>query len=399
MTTPLAIDGGPPAVTHPIPEWPVHDHRERDALLAVLDSGQWGAITGKKSAHFAAAFARFQGARHGVCTTSGSTALEAALEALGVGSGDEVVTSAWTFIATAGAILTMGARPIFVDIDPTTNTIDPGRIEAAITPRTKAIVPVHIGGLPADMDGVMAVAQRAGLPVLEDACQAWGARWRDRGAGTIGALGCFSFQQSKNITAGEGGAVVTDDRELHDRVWSITNTGRTPESAGMFDFAMVGRNLRMTEWQAAVLLVQLERLPEQMHRRDRAAARLTAALAEVPGLAPLRLDPRVTRCGWHLYQLTYDPSAFGGRDRAALLAALKAEGVPASGGYIALPRIEAIRIAVRDRFGADAAEGPIPHAEAAGATTVWLPQALLLGGDALIDEVIAAFRKIAAAWG
>lgn len=394
----LAIDGGSPTVTRPMPAWPVHNHRERDNLLSVLDSGRWGSITGEKTEAFAAAFARFQGARHAVCATSGTAALEAALEALGVGPGDEVITSAWTFVATAGAILTAGARPVFVDIDPTTNTIDPHRIEAAITPKTTAIVPVHIGGLPADMDGVMAVAERAGLPVLEDACQAWGARWRDRGAGTIGALGCFSFQESKNITGGEGGAVVTDDRKLRDRVWSLHNTGRDPGRPGMFDFAMIGRNLRMTEWQAAILLAQLERLPEQMDRRDYAAARLTAALSEIPGLTPLRIDPRVTRCAWHLYQLRYDPGAFGGRARAAFLAALGAEGVPASGGYLALPRVEAVRDAIRERFGADAADQPIPHADAAGETVVWLPQNLLLGDDALIDEVIAAFRKIAAAW-
>lgn len=225
----LAIDGGTPAVTRPMPTWPVHDHRERDNLLAVLESGRWGSITGDRTERFAEAFARFQGARHAVCTTSGSTALEAALEALGVGPGDEVITSTWTFIATAGAILTLGARPVFVDIDPATNTIAPDRIEAAIASKTKAILPVHIGGLPADMDGVVSVADRAGLPVLEDACQAWGASWHGRAVGTIGNLGCFSFQESKNISGGEGGMIVTNDRELFDRVWSIHNTGRDPE--------------------------------------------------------------------------------------------------------------------------------------------------------------------------
>ncbi|HYH13480.1 MAG TPA: DegT/DnrJ/EryC1/StrS family aminotransferase, partial [Thermomicrobiales bacterium] len=286
MTEILAIDGGTPAVSSPMPAWPVHSDRERELLLSVLESGQWGELTGSRNAEFATAFATFQGADHALLTPSGTLALEAALEALGIGPGDEVVTSAWTFVATASAILTMGAQPVFVDIDPFTNTIDPARIAEAITPRTKAIVPVHIGGLPADMDGVMAVANRAGLPVLEDACQAWGAQWRDRGVGTIGALGCFSFQESKNITAGEGGAVVTNDRALHERVWSIHNTGRTPASVGMFDYAMVGRNLRMTEWQAAILLAQLERLPEQMKQRDRAAVRLTGALEEIPGLVP-----------------------------------------------------------------------------------------------------------------
>jgi perosamine synthetase len=397
MTT-LAIDGGTPAVTATMPPWPVHTERERELLLDVLESGHWGSLTSPKVDQFAAAFARFQGAGHAVCTASGTAALEAALEALGVGTGDEVITSAWTFIASASAILTVGARPVFVDIDPTTNTIDPACIEAAVTSRTRAVMPVHVGGLPADMDEVMEVATGAGLPVLEDACQAWGAQWNSRGVGSIGDLGCFSFQETKNLAAGEGGMVVTDNPELHERVWSIHNTGRTPQSEGMFDFASVGRNLRMTAWQAAILHAQLERVPEQMDRRDRAAARFTDALADIPGLTPLRIDKRVTRCAWHLYQFTYDPDAFGGEDRATFLDALNGEGVPGSGGYIPLPRVEAVARTVYERFGGEASEHRTPHADAAGETAVWLPQQLLLADDATIDEVITAFRKISSAW-
>lgn len=398
MTSTLAIDGGPAACTCALPEWPIHDQREHDQILEVLASGQWGSLTGRKVDEFSKAFAAFQGASHAVCVPNGTLALEAALESLGVGPGDEVITSAWTFIATASAILTLGARPVFVDIDPTTNTIDPARVADAITPKTRAIVPVHIGGLPADMDGVLQVARTSGLPVLEDACQAWGAHWNGQGVGTIGDLGCFSFQESKNITAGEGGAVVTNSEELYGRIWSIHNTGRTPESAGMFDFAMVGRNLRMTEWQAAILLAQLERMPGQMTRRDHNAARITGALSDLSGLTPLRIDDRVTRCGWHLYQLTYDPAVFGGRDRATFLVALAAEGVPCSGGYAPLPDLKAIRDTIQARFGEDAARHPIPNAEAAGRHTVWLPQNLLLTDDATIDQVIRAFEKIAFAW-
>jgi dTDP-4-amino-4,6-dideoxygalactose transaminase len=397
MTT-LAIDGGTPAVTAALPAWPIHTHRERELLLDVLESGQWGSLTSPKVDQFAAAFARFQGADHAVCTASGTTALEAALEALGVGAGDEVITSAWTFIASASAILTVGARPVFVDIDPATNTIDPACIEAALTPRTRAVMPVHIGGLPADLDGVMDIATRAGLPVLEDACQAWGAQWNNRGVGTIGDLGGFSFQETKNLAAGEGGIVVTNSPDLHERVWSIHNTGRTPQSEGMFDFASVGRNLRMTAWQAAILLAQLERAPELMDRRDHAATRLTEALTEIPGITPLRIDGRVTRCAWHLFQITYSPAAFGGRDRETFLGALNGEGVPGSGGYIPLARVEAVARTVHERFGDDATGHRTPHADAAGKYTVWLPQQLLLADDATIDEVITAFRKISSAW-
>src|SRR5665811_67084 len=398
MTTTLAIDGGTPACNGSFPDWPMHDHRERELLLEVLDSGHWSELSGPKVDQFSAAFAAFQGADHAVCTPSGTTSLEAALEAIGVGPGDEVITSAWTFIATASAILTLGARPVFIDIDPTTNTIDPACIAGAITPKTAAIVPVHIGGLPADMDGVLEVARDHGLPVLEDACQAWGAQWNGDGVGTIGDLGCFSFQESKNITAGEGGAIVTNDAALHDRLWSIHNTGRTPDSEGMFDFASVGRNLRMTEWQAAILLAQLERLPAQMARRDRGAARITSALGEIPGLTPLRIDDRVTRCGWHLYQFTCDPEAFSRHDREGFLAALKAEGVPCSAGYIPLPHIGAMADTIHKRFVEPAERHPIPHAEAAGRHTVWFPQTLLLADDGTIDQVTTAFTKISRAW-
>lgn len=398
MNDTLAIDGGTPACTGFFPEWPIHDHRERDNLVAVLESGQWGELSGPMVDDFSAAFATFQGASHAVCTPNGTLALEAALEALGVGPGDEVITSAWTFIATAGAMLTLGARPVFVDIDPTTNTIDPSLIAAAITPKTKAIVPVHIGGLPADMDGVLEVARASGLPVLEDACQAWGAEWRGQGVGVIGDLGCFSFQESKNITAGEGGAVVTNNAALHDLVWSIHNTGRVRQREGMFDHVMPGRNLRMTEWQGAILLAQLERLPEQMARRDHSAARLTEAITELAGLTPLRTDDRVTRCGWHLYQVIYDPRRFGGRDRSNFLAALNAEGVPCSAGYLPLPYIDAIREAVRQRFGEEVLRHPIPHAGASARDTIWLPQTLLLADDDTIAQVVTAFRRIARAW-
>lgn len=398
-TTRLAVDGGAPVRTAPFPAWPVFGDRERAVLSDVLESGHWGEITGDKTKAFARRFAAFQGARHAVCTPNGTLALELALETLGVGHGDEVITSAWTFIATAGAVLTMGARPVFVDIDPATNLIDPGAIEAAITTRTKAIVPVHVGGQPADLDAVLEIGSRHGIPVLEDACQAWGAAWRGTPVGAIGAMGTFSFQASKNINAGEGGAVVTNDPALFDLAWQIHDTGRSPEG-GTFEHEIPGRNLRMTEWQGAILLAQLERLPAAMDRRDQSAARLTDGLREIAGLDPTEVDARVTRHAWHLFQIRYDPAAFGGRSRAEFLAALQAEGIPCMPGYRPLPAQKAIRNALRGRFGADAvAQSPVPHAELAGERTVWLEQTLLLGEDEDIDDILAACRKIQRAWG
>ncbi len=232
MSTQLAIDGGTPIRTAPFPAWPIYDEREERNLLEVLRSGQWG-IGGSKVAQFEQRFAEYQGAAFGVCVPNGTLALQMALNTLGIGPGDEVITTPYTFIATASAVIQQGAVPVFVDIDLDTYDIDPRWLEAAITPRTKGIVPVHLAGRPADMDAIMDVARRHGLRVLEDACQAWGAEWRGRRVGAIGDLGAFSFQSSKNVAAGEGGMVITNDEALGELCWSLHNVGRVRGERGI----------------------------------------------------------------------------------------------------------------------------------------------------------------------
>lgn len=399
MTEALAIDGGRPVRTTAFPSWPVWGGRERELLLEVLESGHWGELTGDQVQAFEDRFAAFQGARFALAVPNGTQALEVALQALGVGPGDEVITTAWTFIATASAIFAVGARPIFVDIDPRTNLIDPSLIEAAITSRTKAIVPVHIGGQPCDLDGVLDVARGHGLPVLEDAAQAVGAEWKGMKVGAIGDLGTFSFQETKNLSGGEGGAIVTNREDLHDLAWSLHNSGRGPTS-GPFDFERLGGNYRLTEFTGALLLAQLERLDGQMAVRDRNAALLTRGFTEIAGLDPTVVDERVTRHAWHLYQLRYDATAFGGQSREHFIGALEAEGIPATAGYVPLTRIDAIRTALRDRYGVDAVGsiGPAPHAGTAGRDTIWIHQTALLGSDADTDDFLTACRKIATAW-
>lgn len=398
MTDTLAIDGGRPVRTAPFPAWPVWGEQERAAVVAALDSGHWGELSGNRVQEFEDRFAAYQQARYALAVPNGTQALELALHALGVGAGDEVITSAYTFVATASAILAVGARPVFVDVDPLTNLIDPARIEAAVTPRTRTIVPVHIGGQPCDLDGVLEVAARHGLPVLEDAAQAVGAEWRGRRVGAIGNLGTFSFQASKNLTSGEGGAIVTDREDLHDLAWSLHNCGRG-FAGGAFDFERVGGNYRMTESSGALLLAQMERLDGQMARRDRSAALLTAGLAEMAGLEPTVVDARVTRHAWHLYQFRYDAAAFGGQERHQFIAALNAEGIPAAAGYVPLTAIDAVRRAVKIRAGDAAASiRPVPNADMAGRTTIWLFQTALLGTDEDINDILSACRKIAAAW-
>ncbi len=399
-TTRLAVDGGPPTRTGPFPQWPISGAREEELLLEVLHSGHWGELGGNKVTTFAAQFAAFQGAAYGVCVPNGTMALEMALRALDVRPGDEVITTPYTFIATASAALALGAKPVFADIDPATGNIDPAGIAAAVTARTKAIVPVHFAGQPADLDGVTAVARQYGLRVLEDAAQAWGAEWQGRRVGAIGDAGTFSFQMGKNITAGEGGIVLTNDDTLNDLCWSLHNVGRVRNGA-WYQHEILGWNFRMTEWAGAVLLAQLERLPEQMPVRDAAAQHLDAALADMPGITPLTTDGRVTRHARHLYPVRYDAQAFGGHSRQEFLAALHAEGITcASAGYVPLTHSPAIHRALHDLFGAEALAqiASCPRADEAGAQVVWFTQNALLGDTEALDSIVTAIEKVYAAW-
>ncbi|MFN8484051.1 MAG: DegT/DnrJ/EryC1/StrS family aminotransferase [Anaerolineae bacterium] len=394
----LAIDGGVPVRTRPFPAWPVWDEREERELLEVLHSGKWGMFAGSKVKTFEERFAAFQGARFGVCVPNGTLALELALRAIGVGPGDEVITSPYTFIATASAALTVGARPVFVDIEPDSFLMDPRQIEAAITERTKAIIPVHVAGRPADMEGILAVARRHNLKVLEDAAQAWGAEWCGQRVGAIGDLGTFSFQSSKNITAGEGGLVVTNDEELSEILWSLHNVGRV-RSGGWYQHELLGGNLRMAEWEAAILLAQLDRLQEHMPVREANARRLGQLLGQIPGLRPLPEDGRVTSHGRHLFLVRYDADAFGGHSREEFIAALRAEGItPVSPGYVPLYRQAAIRNAVPDTPPADAWAALYPVTEAAAANGIWFFQFALLGDESDMEDIAAAAAKIQSAW-
>lgn len=394
--TRLAIDGGLPVRTEPFPPWPVFNGQEERLLLEVLHSGAWGATLGEKVTTFETRFAAYQQARFGVCVPNGTIALELGLRALEVAPGDEVIMPAYTFIATATAALALGAKPVFVDIDPETFNIDPSLIEAAITSQTRVILPVHIAGQPTDMDGVMAVARQHGLRVLEDACQAWGAEWRGRRVGALGDLGAFSFQSGKNITAGEGGILVTNDPALHESCWSMHNVGRVP-GGEWYDHPVLGWNLRMTEWQGAILLAQLDRLPAATQRRDTNALRLIERLSGIDGIASLVPDSRTTRHAWHLFIFRYDPAAFGARSRDEFVAAFRAEGIPCSSGYRPLTHYSSIRKSLATMFGINSMV-LCPHAEQAAANAVWIGQHALLGGHEDVESIVEAIVKIQQAW-
>lgn len=343
----LAINGGAPVRTAPWPEWPVHDEREVEAITEVTRSGKWwrfayasgvelnedpSARDLSKVVEFGMEFARHHDARYGIAMTNGTGTLEVALRALGIGPGDEVIVPAYTYVASATTVLQVNAVPIFVDVEPDTYNLDPALLEGVITDRTRAIMPVHFGGQSCDMDAILEIARRHGIAVVEDAAHGHGSEWKGRKVGALGDIGSFSFQASKNMTAGEGGIVLTNDRDLAEKCDSLLWAGRQ-KGRPWYEFHQLGWNYRMTEFQAAVLLVQLERLAEQNARRMDNARYLGQLIAGMPGLTPLRWDERATKHSFYLYILRYDPAAFGGLPRARFVDALIAEGVPAFTGY------------------------------------------------------------------
>jgi dTDP-4-amino-4,6-dideoxygalactose transaminase len=396
----LAIKGGNPVRTKPFPKWPIWDDREIKALKEVCESGVWG-IGGERVVAFEEAFSRYIGTRHAIATTSGTVALELALRSLEIKPGDEVIVPAYTFMATATSVLFTSAIPVFVDISPDTYCIDPVAVEDAVTDRTKAVIPVHIGGCPADMDGIMDVARRHGLAVIEDAAQAHGAEWRGKKVGSIGDLGCFSFQSSKNMTSGEGGAVTTNDDALADRCWSYHNCGRV-RGGRWYEHHVLGGNYRMTEFQAAILIPQLERLDETTRKREENASKLTKALSEIPGIKPLKLPPQVTRHAYHLYIFRYEKEEFKGVPRDLFIKALNAEGIPCSPGYVPLYKepifsSEDVRRILK-LLGREEIDYPsifLPNTEkACKEEGIWFYQSMLLGDEEDIEDIVEAIGKI-----
>ena len=391
----LAVDGGTPVRTRPFGGWPEFGREEEVLLLEALRSGHWGSLDGSFVNRFEIEFAQLQDARHGISTVNATMGLAVALRALDIGPGDEVIVPPYTFIATASAALMLGAIPIFVDVDPETLLIDPAGIDAAVTSRTRAIIPVHHGGSPVDMDGVMAAAQRHGLRVVEDAAQAHGAAWRGRPVGAIGDIGVFSFQSTKPINAGEGGMMVTNDDGLDELLWSLRNVGRR-RGGEWYEHVRLGWNLRMSEFQAAVLIAQMQRMPEQQARRTAAAAHLNNEMSRIPGVVPLKVPDGVTAHSWYTYHWRWLGAADGGLPKMAFAEALRAEGIPLFHGYTPLNWNEAIRTEIV-RLGGTA-PGPCPNAERAERDEVLMfALPILMGTRDDLDDVVAAVAKVAAA--
>jgi dTDP-4-amino-4,6-dideoxygalactose transaminase len=404
MMEELALHGGPAARTSTHPEWPIFDDSERTALLDVINSGEWGRLGGDVTAKVEAEFAALTTTKYALAVNSGQTALRLAILALNPPAGAEIICPAYTFIATAMAIVEANCVPVFADIEPSSLCLDAHSVESAITDRTVAIMPVHLGGVPADMDALLDVATRHSLAVIEDASHAHLSTWKNRQIGSIGTIGCFSLQASKNLNCGEGGIITTSDSELFGRLSALQNNGRIPGDTNRYRHAMLGGNYRMTEFQAAILGCQLKRLePQTLHRFEN-GLKLNSALMKIPGFTPLPSRDGETCNAYHLYCFAIDDTYFG-VPREMVLSALRAEGVSCGPGYATL-------VYEHDAFTAgdfgpytgasigyttslDVNRKKCPVSElVAHQTGAWLPMTELMSDHHGIDDIIAAFAKV-----
>lgn len=328
----LAINGGPKTINKSF-LWPIFDQDDVQAVAEVVASGAWGNPDCKGLVEkFEKEFAAYCGSKYAITCVNGSVALRLALMACGVRPGDEVIVPPYTFIATASIVLEANCVPVFVDIAPETYNMNPTEVEKAITPRTKAIIPVHFAGQACDMDAIMAIANKHKLRVIEDTAHAHGGAYKGKKLGSIGDAGCFSFQSSKNLTSGEGGLIVTDDEALYDMMNSLRNVGRV-KGGQWYEHHNLGCNYRITQLQAALLSKQLSRLEEQTQKRNVNGIYLNGLLEKIDGIAPLTRGHGETLHTYHIYIFKYDKSRFGGLPKKDFAPMLAAEGVPSFMGY------------------------------------------------------------------
>lgn len=399
-----ALLGGKPTVSGDWPNWPWVSSSDEEAVLEVVRAGRW--YRNRSVEEFEEQYAALNSARYCIATASGTTALFTSLGALGIGPGDEVVVPPFTFLATVTSVLLHYAMPVFVDSDINTFLMDAEKLESAITERTKAIIPVHIGGNVADLDRILAIAEKHRVAVVIDACQAHLAEWNGKSAGTWGTTGCYSFQLSKNLSSGEGGAILTNDEAVADACFAFHNCYRKRPKAGPEVKYRFGRNgnFRMTEFQAALLMSQMKGIKERAEVRSSNGICLTNLLAEIPGIHPAKQYSGCTRNAYHLYMFRYDPNEFEGLPRNRFVNALRAEGVPCSPGYGPLNKDRFLMDALHSEpyirvYGQQAIEqwperNQCPENDKLCEQAVWFYQTVLLTDRARMEQIAAAIQKI-----
>ena len=404
-TEKLALLGGRKVRAKGWSPWPIWDKSAEESILSVLRSGKWYRGGATKVTEFEKQYAELMGTKRCLATASGTTALLTALHVLGIDAGDEVLVAPYTFIATYNVVFLSKALPVFVDTDQETFTMNPEKIEERITERTKAILPVHILGLPADMNAINAIAKKHNLLVIEDACQAWLAEYNNKKCGTLADLGCFSFQNSKHLPAGEGGAIVGNDEEIMDRCYSFHNCGRPYGSVkGTSSYPMRGSNRRMQEFQAVILMSQMKRIQKDADTRLENALYLTSKIKDIPGIIPYKLARGATRSAYHLYPFRYKKEHFNNVPRNKFLSALSAEGIPCSGGYgpqnkdglieDALNSTGYKRLYSNKRLEKYREENHLPDNDQLCREAVWFGQNMLLGTKSDMDDIADAIEKI-----
>lgn len=401
----LARDGGQPVRNtkeHPWPRWPVISEQEwvdkiEPALRKVYLSHVEG-IGGKVTADVEQSFARFCDAKYCRMVPHGTDALMAAiiaaLELESWGPSGEIIIPNYTYIATASAPLHQRMSIAMVDIDPVTFTLSPEAVERAVKPGvTRAILPVHMAGHAADMDALNGIARKYGLKVIEDAAQAHGARYKGKSVGALGDAGAFSFQSSKNLSIGEGGAVVTNSQQVDEYVAAIMNSGRAPGGA-RWEYPRLGYNFRPSQYLAAMLNVRLHLLEEQTAHRNAMAAYLSQGLAQIPGIRPPTAANGCTRHGYHLYAMLIDPAKFGGHGRDEIAAAVQAEGVGCYVGYTKPLSTSLSLVHLANKFPQSVRVLPCPNAEYVCQHSIWILQEMLLAQQSDMQDIVAAFAKV-----
>lgn len=397
----LAINGGSAVRGKAWPVWPIWDESEIQAVRRVFECGQWG-IGSPIVKEFETAFAEMYGAKHAISCTNGSHAIVVALQALGVKAGDEVIVPPYTFIATATAVLAIGAVPVFVDIHPDTYNLDPALIDPAITERTRCIIPVHIAGNPADMHPILEIAKKYDLPVIEDTAQAHLARYEGKTVGTIGNAGTWSFQSSKNHSSGEGGIICTNDDALIDMLFSYQNCGRV-RNGKWYDHHYLGSNFRLSAFQAAVLLSQMKRVEEQTRLREKNARYLEQLLDPLPGIRYQIRHERTERHAYHLFILRYHAEDFGGLPRKDFIRAMQAEGISCDQGYIPLYKFPLFQRLPDEVPAVYACGNNVPDYSTLACPVcervckeeaIWFYQYMFLGEPSDMDDIAEAIEKI-----